>query len=213
MTRHPTRTLASAVVTAALLQLGLPVAAQTTPGGGTTGGTAGSERTMANRLAGADKDFLEQAAQNGHAEIEGSRLAATKATNPEVKAYAQKMVDAHTKSHQELVTLATAKGAKLPDEPSLVQKTKLKLLQAADGDGFDRRYTESLGVEAHEDNIKLFEKASSRSSDPEIKAFAAKMLPELREHLTMARSLKTASAKSGAKGDAKTGADAEVIKR
>lgn len=197
MTRHPTRTLASAVVTAALLQAAWPAAAQSpaTPGG-TTGST---ERTMANRLAGTDKDFLEQAAQNGHAEIEGSRLAASKATSPDVKAYAQKMVDAHTRSHQELVTLATSKGAKLPDEPSLVQKTKLKLLQAADGDGFDRRYTESLGVEAHEDTIKLFEKASSRSADPEIKAFATRMLPELREHLTMARSLKSASAKSGAK--------------
>ena len=196
---HPARSLASAIVAAALLQAGLPAAAQSPASPATT---PGGERTMANRLAGADKDFLEQAAQNGHAEIEGSRLAATKATNPEVKAYAQKMVDAHTKSHQELVTLATAKGAKLPDEPSLVQKTKLKLLQAADGEGFDRRYTESLGVEAHEDNIKLFEKASSRSSDPEVKAFATKMLPELREHLTMARSLKTASAKKGAKADA-----------
>ncbi len=205
MTRHPTRTLASAAIAAALLQAAWPAAAQTAA---TPGGTATTERTMANRLAGADKDFLEQAAQNGHAEIEGSRLAATKATNPDVKAYAQKMVDAHTKSHQELVTLATAKGAKLPDEPSLVQKTKLKLLQAADGDGFDRRYTESLGVEAHEDNIKLFEKASSRSADPEIKAFATRMLPNLREHLTMARALKTASAKSSTKSGAK--ADAEV---
>ena len=206
MTRHPTRTLAAAIFTAALLQAALPVSAQSaaTPGGA----TGSTERTMASRLAGADKDFLEQAAQNGHAEIEGSRLAAAKATNPDVKAYAQKMVDAHTKSHQELVTLATAKGAKLPDEPSLVQKTKLKLLQAADGDGFDRRYTESLGVEAHEDNIKLFEKASSRSADPEIKAFATRMLPDLREHLTMARALKTASAKSSAKSGAK--ADAEV---
>lgn len=198
---HSRHSLAAAVVAAVFLQAGLPAAAQSPA---TPAAAPGGERTMANRLAGADKDFLEQAAQNGHAEIEGSRLAATKATNPEVKAYAQKMVDAHTKSHQELVTLATAKGAKLPDEPSLVQKTKLKLLQAADGDGFDRRYTESLGVEAHEDNIKLFEKASSRSADPDIKAFATKMLPDLREHLTMARSLKSASAKSksGAKADA-----------
>lgn len=199
MTRHPTRTFATLLFTAALVQAGMPAAAQGTaaPATGTT-----TERTTAQRLAGADKDFLEQAAQNGHAEIEGSRLAATKASNPEVKAYAQKMVDAHTKAHQELVTLATAKGAKLPDEPSLVQKTKLKLLQAADGDGFDRRYTESLGVEAHEDNIKLFEKTASRSADPEIKAYATRMLPDLREHLTMARSLKTASARKGAKADA-----------
>jgi putative membrane protein len=193
---HSTRSLATAIVVAAL---SLPAVAQSPA---TPAAAPGGERTMANRLAGADKDFLEQAAQNGHAEIEGSRLAATKATNPDVKAYAQKMVDAHTKSHQELVTLATSKGAKLPDDPSLVQKTKLKLLEAVDGEGFDRRYTESLGVEAHEDNVKLFQKASSRSADPEIKAFATRMLPELREHLTMARALKTASAKKGAKADA-----------
>ena len=78
----------------------------------------------------------------------------------------------------------------LPDGPSLLQKGKSKLmLSTADGEDFDRRYAESMGVEAHEDNIELFQKASKEAEDADVKAYAQKTLPALQKHLEMAREL------------------------
>jgi putative membrane protein len=145
--------------------------------------------TAAATLAKADRDFMKQAAQNGHAEIEASKLAQTKATQPDIKSYAQKMVAEHTKTHQELAALAQSKGVDLPDGPSLMQRAKLKMLSAADGEKFDERYAENFGVKAHEDTIKLFREGAEKAQDAEVKAFAQKTLPHLQEHLTMAKAV------------------------
>jgi putative membrane protein len=63
------------------------------------------------------------------------------------------------------------------------------MLSTADGSDFDRRYAESMGVDAHEDTIELFEKAAGSAEDADIKAFAQKTLPKLQQHLKMAREL------------------------
>jgi putative membrane protein len=49
-----------------------------------------------------------------------------------------------------------------------------------------------MGVTAHEDTVKLFQKASADAKDPEVKAFATKTLPKLQHHLQMAQDLKKA---------------------
>lgn len=153
-------------------------------------------------VARADAAFMKQAAQNGHAEVEGSKLALTKASNEKVKAFAQQMIDDHTKANDELMELARKKGVELPAEPSLMQKGKHKLLEHSDGADFDRRYVESLGVKAHEDTIKLFRKGAQEAKDADVKAFAEKTLPKLEHHLEMARELHAAM---GGKSEGKSG--------
>lgn len=154
-------------------------------------------KVQAHKLARADAAFLKQAAQNGHAEVEGSKLALSKGTHAQVKAFAQQMVDDHTKAAQALSTLASDKGVELPTEPSLAQKAKLKLLAQRDGESFDRHYAESVGVAAHEDTVKLFKKAAAQAKDTDVKAFATKTLPTLEQHLQHARDLKAATDKKG----------------
>lgn len=171
--------------------------AQSGTGGAGTGATNPSAQpaTAGERqstLSRADRGFLEQAAQNGHAEVESSKLALTKAQNPEVKSFAQKMVEDHTKTGNELAALATSKGVEVPKEPSLMQKAKMKLLSTADGENFDRRYAKSMGVEAHEETLELFRKAASEAKDADVKAFASKTVPALEEHMKMARQLEMA---------------------
>ena len=179
------------------LCLALAAAAQTGPatqGGTAAGQGAGSERAgrAASQLSRADTAFMKQAAENNHAEIESSKLAMQKASDPAVKGFAQQMVADHGKTGQELAALASAKGVELPDGPSLMQKAKLKLLEAADGADFDRRYAETMGLAAHRDTIALFQKAAKEARDPEVKAFAAKTLPALQGHLDMAQKLPAA---------------------
>lgn len=158
------------------------------------------------KLARADVAFLKQAAQNGHAEVESSKLAVTKASNTQVKGFAQQMVDDHTKANEELAALAASKGVDVPKEPSVAQKAKMKMLSSADGANFDKRYADAMGVAAHQDTVKLFQKAAASATDPDVKAFAAKSLPTLQHHLQMAQELKATTAKAGntkAPGDKK----------
>lgn len=175
-------------------------AAVAQPGAGTTGaasdpaasGTQASPgaATARSALSRSDRSFLSQAAQNGHAEVESSKLAIEKASDPRVKAFATQMVEDHTRVNQTLKSLASSKGVDVPDDPSLMQKGKEKLmLSTADGADFDRRYADSMGVKAHEDTIELFEKAAKSADDPDVKAFAVQTLPQLQEHLKMARAL------------------------
>jgi putative membrane protein len=102
----------------------------------------------------------------------------------------------HAKAGDELKALATAKSVKLPGEPSLVQKVKLKALGAMNGERFDKQYADTIAVGAHEDTVKLFRKAASDAKDPDVKAFATKTLPTLEHHLEMARGLKQTVAKN-----------------
>jgi putative membrane protein len=140
-------------------------------------------------LASADKDFLENAAQGGHAEIEGSKLAQSESTNADVKQFAAQMIQDHTKANQELVALAKQKGYTPPDEPSIIQRTELKALSATSGTTFDKMYASRIGVAAHEDTVKLFQKEAADGKDADIKAWAAKTLPTLQHHLVMANAL------------------------
>jgi putative membrane protein len=155
--------------------------------GGQTGVGAAAKKGALSR---ADESFVSQAAQNGYAEIETGKMAMEKASSPKVKEFAKQMIDDHTQANQELKTLASSKGVEIPDDPSLLQRGKaMVMLKTAEGATFDRRYAESMGVEAHEDNIELFEKAAGSAEDPEVKAYAQKVLPKLQEHLKMAQEL------------------------
>jgi|GEM_PF-643459 len=159
--------------------------------------TAASAASAATKLRPADANFLKQAAEAGLMEVEAGKLAANKGVNTQVKGFAQQMVDDHTRMHAELRTLAGSKGVRLPIEPSLMQRGRLKLLSAADGGSFDRKFADAVGIKAHEGALKLFQKAATGASDPEVKAFAEKGVPALQHHLEMARELKGVVDKEG----------------
>ena len=149
----------------------------------------------AHAHARSDASFMKEAAHAGAAEIEASKLATTKAKSADVKAFADSMIADHTKVADELKALAATKNVKLPEGPSVKQKTELKLIDAGDNDKFDARYAKTFGVKAHEDTIKLFEDAAKNAKDPEVKAWAEKTLPGLKHHLEMAQALSAAPKK------------------
>ena len=145
--------------------------------------------TGSAKLARADAAFLRQAAQNGNAEIEASKLALTKTASPEVKTFARQMVDEHTKTGEALKSLALAKGVAVSDTPSLAQSAKIKLLDAMSGANFDKRYASTIGLTAHRNTVRLFQRAAGSAKDAEVKAFASTTLPALQHHLQMAQAL------------------------
>jgi putative membrane protein len=149
--------------------------------------TASTGGTISN-LPAADKEFVSNAGLSGLAEVQMGNLGLQKAVNPDVKAYAQRMVTDHSASNTELSQLATTKGLALPTELTGEPKSGMDHLSGLTGGEFDKAYMQHM-VGDHEKAVAEFDRASTSVSDAEIKAFATKNLPILREHLAQAKEI------------------------
>lgn len=152
-----------------------------------TTGATGEQTGMAN-MTSQDRDFIMEAAMGGLMEVELGRVAADKGMSAEVKQFGQRMVDDHSKANSELMSLASSKGITLPtalDEKHQKEVTKLSAMSGAE---LDRAYSKMM-LSDHTKDVSAFEKQSTRGADADLKAFAAKTLPTLQEHLQMAKAL------------------------
>lgn len=152
--------------------------------------TGASMRTGSNTMvSSSDRKFAMTAAMGGMAEVEMARLALTKASSDAVKQYAQKMIDDHTTANTELMQLASSKGITLPTAPDAKHRAMMARMEKLSGAAFDREYIMMAGHKDHQKMEKLFRDESMRGRDADLKAFAAKTLPVVREHLQQARTL------------------------
>lgn len=135
-----------------------------------------------------DASFLKDAYQDGLAEVSAAEMGIRKTGNADVKAFAEHMATDHSKANAELKTLADSKKVEVATEPSIVAKGKFKLLDAKTGADFEKAFAESM-VSDHKKAVSAFEKAANEAKDADVKAFAAKTLPTLKTHLSMAEEL------------------------
>jgi len=134
------------------------------------------------------QDFVTKVAISDMFEIQSSKLAAQKG-NAEVKSFAQRMIKDHTKTTEELKSIVgKSSKAKLPRVMDAEHQKKLAQLEKATGNEFNTVYA-SLQIQAHEEAVKLFETYSSVGEDAQLKAWAAKTLPSLKEHLEHAKKI------------------------
>jgi len=135
-----------------------------------------------------DATFVFKASAGGLAEVNLGTLAAKQASDPAVKRFAQKMVDDHTKANKELLDIA-GKG-RLPVAPRMDARHQkiAETLAGLSGAAFDREYMTGQ-VKDHEETVALFEKEASAGTNENLKSWADKTLPHLREHLKMAREI------------------------
>ncbi|HWC96351.1 MAG TPA: DUF4142 domain-containing protein [Candidatus Sulfopaludibacter sp.] len=130
--------------------------------------------------------FMNKAAQGGIAEVEMGRLAVQNGANEAVKNFGQRMIDDHSRANDELKQLAARKNVTLPTTPDAKEQAGIDRLGKAQGATFDREYMNMM-VNDHKEDISEFEKAARTETDPDVKAFANKTLPTLREHLKLAQ--------------------------
>jgi putative membrane protein len=164
-------------------------------------GTRNSETSKDDQLARGDRKFIQDAAGAGMFEVQIAQLAASKATDPNIKSFASKLVDEHQQANNELVQLANAKKVELPAAPPRAKRHEIEQLGKKSGNDFDKAFVEHVGLKDHEKDIKKFEKASGKVKDPELKAWIDKTLPHLREHLAMAQQLSGKGGNSAAMGN------------
>lgn len=186
--KNVSRLLGVAAVTALI---GLPLAHAQTGGTNTSNAaTSSASGSAQSSVSKGDREFMEDIAHANLAEIATGKMALEKTQNAEVKQFAQKMIDDHTKAQDELKQLADAKGVKLPDDPGMAKKTKaMTTLKPLTGDTFDKQYIKHAGVGDHENAHKLLAKVQSKAKDADLKAYAEKTIKAVDEHLNMAKSM------------------------
>jgi putative membrane protein len=155
----------------------------------TTSTAVAAPAPAASRLSVADQQFVAVAAGSGMYEVEAARLAATRAADAQVKAYAQMLVDHHTANNNELIALVSSKGHRLaPGLPPALQQ-KVATLSGLSGAAFDREFVRTTGVQDHMAAVAAFEQNRSRVNDRDLQAYIDKSLPVLRSHLQQAQDL------------------------
>jgi putative membrane protein len=153
-----------------------------------TATTTGESGGTSSALTPDDKEFVSKAGMGGLAEVQMGNLALSKASSADVKAFGQRMVTDHSKANAELAQLATAKGVALPTELAGEEQATMDRLSKLSGAEFDKAYMKDM-VEDHEKDVAEFDKASTTAMDGDLKAWAAKTLPTLKEHLEHAKSV------------------------
>jgi putative membrane protein len=93
----------------------------------------------------------------------------------------------HSKANDELKKLAADKGVQLATALDSKHKSKVDKLAKLSGADFDKRYMSEM-VSDHKNDVKLFQKEADKGKDADIKQFASKTLPTLKEHLQLAES-------------------------
>ncbi|MDB6020156.1 MAG: outer membrane protein, partial [Pedosphaera sp.] len=140
------------------------------------------------QLSSADYKFAVAATRANESEIALAQLASQKATDPAVRQFAQRMIQDHTKANQQLGQILTQKGVTVPTETSSSEQREMDRLEKLTGVDFDKAYMDHM-VRDHKKDVKEFQKAADKSTDTDLKAFAANTLPTLQDHLKMAEDL------------------------
>ncbi len=132
-----------------------------------------------SKLSANDKKFVKKAYKGGLEQVELAKIANEKAKNEATKAVAERMITDHTKANEELLNIAK-------EEDLDLSKVHVKPANLS-GPDFDKEYLTLLKTD-HEKDIAMFEKEANdpeTNEDSDVRAFAKKMLPTLKEHLQM----------------------------
>jgi putative membrane protein len=111
-----------------------------------------------------------------------------KATNDDVKRFAQQVYDDHDRMSKDLLDIA--KDLKLAVASGLTkdQKVKVAELIKLSGKDYDKRFIDIM-VEEHEKALKMAESCAKETKEARLRTFSEKAVPTLRKHLDEAKAL------------------------
>ncbi|TMA80700.1 MAG: DUF4142 domain-containing protein [Deltaproteobacteria bacterium] len=133
-----------------------------------------------------DAAFIKEAAQGGMAEVELGRLGVERAESPDVKQFAQRMVEDHSKANDELKPIASKEGVTIPKTLDPKHKATKDKLAKLSGHDFDRAYMREMTSD-HNHDVSAFQKQLAKTRDPELKSWIEKTLTTVKEHQQLAQ--------------------------
>ena len=130
-----------------------------------------------------DADLVAKAAVGNTFEVEEAKLAATEATDPRLKDFAQKMIADHGDAEKKLEDVAGKAGQQKPsmklDETHQAMLDNLKTFKGQD---FDKIYTADQ-VQAHVETVALLSDYKQNGKTSELKSWVNESLPIVKGHL------------------------------
>lgn len=192
--------------------------AQSTSGQGTAQGSQGTKAAGAKTQQGsaAEKQFVQRMMMSNATEIQLGKLGSEKASNDEVKKFAQMMVTHHTQANEDLMPLAKQHGLEQPAKLDAKHQALADRLAKLSGAAFDREFMTAM-VTSHRQTVQQVRpmagttgttgKGSSTGTSgtaagassgtvQDAKQYAAKALPIVQDHLQQAQQIQKSLAKS-----------------
>jgi putative membrane protein len=114
-----------------------------------------------------------------------SRIAATKTTNPKVRKFAVTTIANMAQAGGALHVMAKMAGKELPQQPPADVQQLARGLSADTGGTLDHEYMAQI-VPASTVAVNLFKDEGQKGENPQLVAFAKKMLPKIEQHQKMA---------------------------
>lgn len=143
------------------------------PSGGNTAPEAG--------LRAEGRTFLVRSIENGRAQAEIARLAATQATNSDVRELAQQLATDYSQFNTALEALARRKTVEVPLQPTSYSDDYRELARRS-GEDFDHAFVHAIAA-ANARALRLCEDAVAKAQDSDVRQLAGSMLPVVRDHV------------------------------
>ncbi|MGV3540710.1 MAG: DUF4142 domain-containing protein [Rufibacter sp.] len=132
--------------------------------------------------------FLMESASTSILQIKLGEMAQQRTKDPEIKSFAEMMIDHHTKTALELYSISSGMGITLPSIPMPMHQALIDKLSKLRGSEFDEEYMDSM-EELHEREVAKYEVVSNNAPTTSVKAYAIRTAPILRVHLNAADKL------------------------
>jgi putative membrane protein len=163
--------------------------------GSQTKSSTSTEHTATKTKAAGEHTFLREAGYANLAEVQLGQLAEQKASSPEVKQFAKRMVSDHTKNDDQLKQVAQQEGLMLPNKLSATDEATKTRLEKLSGKEFDHAYMLDM-VRDHTKDVAKFKDQSKENISPTVKNYVDQTLPTLESHLKEARSVELQTAQA-----------------
>lgn len=132
-----------------------------------------------------DATFVREAAMGNLTEIELAKVALQNATMPEVRRFAQHVIDDHRQAQSQLEGIARRMNLYSPTDLDSFHSQQVQRLSAATSSDFDRQFIDIM-IRDHREAIAKFEARAAAPPANETQQFANNLLPKLRHHLQLA---------------------------
>jgi len=135
-----------------------------------------------------DRLFVKKAMQGSMAEVQLGQLTLQKSENEQVKQFAQRMIDDHTKLNEQMKPVAQQLGVDTPAQVSKKDRAVIAKMQGLSGAAYDQAYIKDM-VKDHKQDLSDFQMEASSGQDQTVKDAASQGSKVIAGHLQMAQQM------------------------
>jgi putative membrane protein len=134
----------------------------------------------------ADSSFIRQAIRGNYTEVALGRLAGSRASNSEVKDFAERMVEDHNSMNKAWIDLAQDNDMKVTMDFGEPGRQAIDRLEKLSGTAFDQAYMSEM-IREHEQDLSAFQRMATSARSSQVQQLASSGASTIRQHLTAAQ--------------------------